>query len=161
MLPAAPTCTDPAGPSDEAQRAGPAPTGPPVLGLGGTVDYVVDFDEQTVQALVDRYCITAGELHRYAPIEDERSLLVSLLAFVATGTGGERFVASPQVVRAFAAHFPIRVELGGTCVRASLALDRLGRRVRRDAVRDPDHRSPPRPGHPGQRRAQRAAGAQR
>ncbi|GAA2003227.1 hypothetical protein JL107_02485 [Nakamurella flavida] len=94
--------------------------------MGGTVDYVVDWDPASVQTLVDRYGITVDELHRYAPIDDERSLLVCLLAFVATGTGGERFVASPRVVTTFAAHFPTRVDLGGTCVRAALAMDRLG-----------------------------------
>ena len=98
----------------------------PVLGLGGTVDYVVDLDPATIQALVDAHGIGPDELHRFAPIHDERSLLTSLLAFVATGTGGERFVSSPAVVEDFAARFPTRVDLGGTCVRAALAMDRLG-----------------------------------
>ncbi len=98
----------------------------PVLGLGGTVDYEVHWDETIVQGLVDRYGIDAGELDRWAPITDERSLLTALLGFVASGTGGERFVASPAVVEAFAAHFPRSITLGGTCVRAALAMDRLG-----------------------------------
>ena len=118
MPPAKPISTD--------VPVGPGTGRRPVLGLGGTVDYEVRWDDATMQDLVDRYRIGVHELDRWAPIDDERSLLTALLAFVATGTGGERFVSSPAVVESFAAHFPRSITLGGTCVRAALAMDRLG-----------------------------------
>ncbi len=55
------------------------------------------------------------------------------------GAGGERFVASPAIVEAFAAHFPRRITLGGTCVRAALAMDRLGLRSTVHLVSIDDH----------------------
>lgn len=97
-----------------------------VLGLGGTVDYEIDWDGRVVGALAERFGITPGELDRTIPVVDERSLLVTLLAFVRDGAGGERFVASPDIVEAFAARFATRITLGGTCVRAAIALRSLG-----------------------------------
>ena len=49
-----------------------------------------------------------------------------MLAFLATGGGGERFVLSSEIVERFAAHFDVEVTLGGTGVRAGIALDRIG-----------------------------------
>lgn len=97
-----------------------------VLGLGGTVDYEIDWDGRVVGALAEQYGITPDELDRTIPVVDERSLLVTLLAFVRDGAGGERFVASPDIVAAFADRFATRVTLGGTCVRAAIALRSLG-----------------------------------
>lgn len=97
-----------------------------VLGLGGTVDYEVKWDTDIVSALVAELGIARGELSTDVPIVDERSLVVSILAFAAGGAGGERFVASSEIVEGFAARFPTSVTLGGTGVRAGLALDRLG-----------------------------------
>ncbi len=118
MPPVKPTSTRSAG------VAGPGTL--PVLGLGGTVDYEVHWDESIVQELVDHYGITPDELDPWGPINDERTLLTALLGFVVDGSGGERFVSSPAVVEAFAARFTRRITLGGTCVRAALAMDRLG-----------------------------------
>jgi sugar/nucleoside kinase (ribokinase family) len=97
-----------------------------VLGLGGTVDYEIDWDGCVIGSLAALHGITAGELDRTIPVVDERSLLVTLLAFVRDGAGGERFVASPDIVAAFASRFATRITLGGTCVRAAIALRSLG-----------------------------------
>jgi ADP-dependent phosphofructokinase/glucokinase len=61
-----------------------------------------------------------------APIVDERALVVTILGFLVDGAGGERFVESSDVVKDFAGRFTIKVTLGGTGVRAGIALDRLG-----------------------------------
>ena len=47
-------------------------------------------------------------------------------ASCATVYGGERFVATPEVVEAFAAHFPRRITLGGTSLRAAVAMSQHG-----------------------------------
>ncbi|WP_394250979.1 ADP-dependent glucokinase/phosphofructokinase [Arthrobacter pityocampae] len=97
-----------------------------VLGLGGTVDYEVRWDADIVGSLAEQYGIRRTELTTMAPIVDERSLVVTILAFVIDGAGGERFVESSEVVKQFADRFTTEITLGGTGVRAGIALDRLG-----------------------------------
>lgn len=96
-----------------------------VLGLGGTVDYEVRWDDPTVQALAEAYGIATDELDRLLPIDSERDLVRTVLAFLRDGGGGERYVASSAVVEQFAARFDTRITLGGTCVRAALAMAKL------------------------------------
>ncbi|MDQ0848916.1 ADP-dependent phosphofructokinase/glucokinase [Arthrobacter sp. B3I9] len=97
-----------------------------VLGLGGTVDYEIRWDSAVMHELVVSYGIVPDELSRTIPVQSERDLAVTLLAFMRDGVGGERFIASSDVVEAFAARFDKRVTLGGTPVRAALAMDKLG-----------------------------------
>lgn len=97
-----------------------------VLGLGGTVDYEVDWDSSVLERLAIEYGVTASELTIAHPIASERDLVVSALAFLQAGAGGERFVASSGIVETFAARFPRRITLGGTGVRAALAMRVLG-----------------------------------
>lgn len=97
-----------------------------VLGLGGTVDYEIRWDADVLTALAESHGIRVDELTTTTPIIDERALVVTVLAFLATGGGGERFVLSSEIVETFAAHFDKTVTLGGTGVRAGIALDRIG-----------------------------------
>ncbi|MBZ4486806.1 ADP-dependent glucokinase/phosphofructokinase [Microbacterium sp. cx-55] len=97
-----------------------------VLGLGGTVDFEVHWDPRVLEELARSYAIRVGELSATAPITDERSLVVTILAFVATGAGGEFFVESSETLERFASRFTTKVTLGGTGVRAGLALDQVG-----------------------------------
>jgi ADP-dependent phosphofructokinase/glucokinase len=93
-----------------------------VLGLGGTVDYEVAWDSGVLEGLVVEYGIRAAELTTTIAIESERDLVVALLGFVKDGAGGERYVANSQLIERFAARFDKRITLGGTCVRAALAM---------------------------------------
>lgn len=99
-----------------------------VLGLGGCVDWEITWDDTVLQHLVDRHQITPSQIDTSVPVTDERSLLRSILAFLREGTGGERFIASEEIVTSFAAHFSHRTTLGGTNVRAALAMSQLGLR---------------------------------
>ena len=99
---------------------------PVVLGLQGTVDYLVEWDGETIDALVEEHVVGPAELAEPGPVVDERSLLVTLLSFLASGRGGERHAASSEVVERFASRFRAEVALGGTSVRAALLLRRLG-----------------------------------
>ncbi|MDQ0726249.1 ADP-dependent glucokinase/phosphofructokinase [Microbacterium sp. W4I20] len=97
-----------------------------VLGLGGTVDYELRWDAAVLERLATEHAVRRDELTTTEPVVDERSLLVTVLAFAAAGTGAERFVASSDVVERFSSHFSYDVTLGGTGVRAGLVLDSLG-----------------------------------
>jgi ADP-dependent phosphofructokinase/glucokinase len=97
-----------------------------VLGLGGTVDFEIEWDSSVLETLASDYGVTIEELTTGNPIASVRDLLVSVLAFLQSGSGGERFVASSGIVEAFAARFASRVTLGGTGVRAALAMEVLG-----------------------------------
>ena len=97
-----------------------------VLGLGSCLDYEIVWDAGVLQGLVDRYGITLAEAQRSVPVRTERDLVCSVLGFLREGAGGERFVESSEVVEAFAGRFDHRITLGGSNVRAAIALSRLG-----------------------------------
>jgi ADP-dependent phosphofructokinase/glucokinase len=97
-----------------------------VLGLAGTVDYEIVWNSATVERLVQAYAICAAEISTAVAIATERDLICSLLGFVRDGSGGERFVASSEIVSTFASRFVYAATLGGTPVRAALAMDKLG-----------------------------------
>ncbi len=97
-----------------------------VLGLGGTVDYEIVWDSSVIEGLVEHYDIHASELTTTIPLDSERDLVVVLLGFIRDGVGGERFAASSDIVEQFAARFDKRITLGGTPVRAAMAMEVLG-----------------------------------
>ncbi|GEK23270.1 ADP-dependent glucokinase/phosphofructokinase [Cellulomonas xylanilytica] len=97
-----------------------------VLGMGGTVDYELRWDPAVLERLAAEHGIGPEDLDLATPVDSVRDLVRSLLAFVRDGVGGERFVASSDIVEAVAARFDTEVTLGGTCVRAAIAMDVLG-----------------------------------
>jgi ADP-dependent phosphofructokinase/glucokinase len=97
-----------------------------LLGLGGCVDYELRLSASTLRKLVAEYEIWDSELALSAPVTDERSLIISVLAHMKHGAGGEHFATSSETLRRFASRFPTRISLGGTSVRAALAMSRLG-----------------------------------
>jgi len=97
-----------------------------VLGLGGGVDIEIAVSAPALEQLVRRYQIRSAELTPPATVIDERDLLISILAYLKKGGGGEHYVASADALQAFAARFPNRIALGGTSVRAAIAMSRLG-----------------------------------
>lgn len=97
-----------------------------VLGLGNCVDYEIVLAAAPLQRAVEEAALTAADIGQPASIVTERDLLRSILAHVATDTGGEHYVASAEVLERFAGRFGKRVTLGGTSVRAAIVLSRLG-----------------------------------
>lgn len=101
-------------------------THPVVLGLGGTVDFELRWDAPALELLAADLRIRREELDEQRPIAGERDLVVTLLAFLARGGGGERFVLERQAIFDLAERFGYDVTLGGTGVRAGLAARLLG-----------------------------------
>ncbi|MEH3078520.1 MAG: hypothetical protein PGN11_17950 [Quadrisphaera sp.] len=101
-----------------------------VLGLGGCLDYEVSWDSSVLAALVAEHRITSADLDTtgepHFAVVTERDLVCSILGFVRADMGGERFVDSSAVLEAFAARVERRTTVGGTCVRAALAMAVLG-----------------------------------
>ncbi|ALV44394.1 hypothetical protein MB46_01530 [Arthrobacter alpinus] len=97
-----------------------------VLGLGGTVDFEIEWDSRVIDALISEYAIGASEINASITIRNERDLVVSLLGFLRDGAGGERFVASSEIVEAFSSRFNRTLTLGGTGVRAAIAMQVFG-----------------------------------
>ena len=97
-----------------------------LLGLGNTVDLELRWDSEVVAGLVREHRLDEVDA---APevVTTEADLVRSLLDHLESGDGGEHYVASVDALAAFAAHFEARPTLGGTNVRAALAMRPLGR----------------------------------
>lgn len=96
------------------------------LGFGNNVDYEIVWDSRVFEDFILRYRIRSGELSTGRPVDSERDLVVSCLAFLKEGKGGERFAASPEIIEKFSNNFQKKVTLGGTPVRAMLTMYKMG-----------------------------------
>lgn len=98
-----------------------------VLGLGGNVDFEVQWDGQLLDALTRDFEIYADECEAKPRIVDnERGMLVAILHAIRYQKGMEVRVADPRALRSFARRFTYTMTLGGTSVRAAVCLDRMG-----------------------------------
>ena len=96
------------------------------LGFGNNLDYEVAWDSAVLERLIVEHDVRAEDLDRQGRVDSERDVVVAILGFMRSGRGGERFVSSPTVVEDFATYFEKRVTLGGTGVRAAIAMSRIG-----------------------------------
>ncbi len=96
------------------------------LGFCNNVDVEVVWRAAVLEELARHYRISAAELDARQPILSERDLVISILGFMRAGSGGERFVSAPDVIERFAARFDKKITLGGTSVRAAIAMGTLG-----------------------------------
>lgn len=97
-----------------------------VLGLGGCLDSELVLDSEVMQQMVGDYGLAMGEIRQPERITSERELLISVLAYIREGRGGERYIESMDSLLSFERRFAREVTLGGTNVRAGRVLARLG-----------------------------------
>jgi ADP-dependent phosphofructokinase/glucokinase len=109
------------------------------LGLGDNVDYEIVWNAAVVEELVRQYDIRCAELAMEGPLATERDLVISILRFVQAGIGGERHVGSSAIVEQFAGRFAKKITLGGTSVRAAIAMRVLGHRSSLHLVTTNEH----------------------
>jgi ADP-dependent phosphofructokinase/glucokinase len=96
------------------------------LGFGNNIDYEIVWNSVVFENLIVRYDVHDEELSMDIQVNCERDLVISILSFLKSGSGGERFVASSDILEQFAQHFETKVTLGGTAVRAAIAMRKLG-----------------------------------
>jgi ADP-dependent phosphofructokinase/glucokinase len=96
------------------------------LGLGDNTDYEIVWNSKVLEDLIVRYGIRNDELAANGAVHSERELVVSILSFLKTGTGGERWVSSSAIIEDFAQKFAMKITLGGTSVRSAIAMRKLG-----------------------------------
>ena len=96
------------------------------LGFGNNIDYEIVWDSRVFEDLIVQYDIHNDELDVNTAISCERDLLISILAFLKGGSGGERFVSSSFIIEHFSQRFQNKITLGGTSVRAAIAMRKLG-----------------------------------
>ena len=105
---------------------------PIVLGFGNCIDYEIIWDSSVMEGLIIRWNIGTADINSARPESPEqpintiRNLAISILRFMKSGTGGERFVESPRIIEEFSGLFEKRVTVGGTALRAAIAMRRLG-----------------------------------
>ena len=97
-----------------------------VLGLGNSIDYETVWSSEVLERLIVEFGIGRRELDAAPPIASARDLVVSILGFLEAGTGGERSVASLDAVLELADRFEKRIAVGGTSLRAAIAMRKLG-----------------------------------
>ena len=96
------------------------------LGFCNNVDYEIRWKADVLEDLISHYRISSEELNTRADINSERDLIISILGFMRAAEGGERFVANSDLIERFAARFEKNITLGGTSVRAAIAMRKLG-----------------------------------
>ena len=109
------------------------------LGFCNNVDYEIVWNAEVLEDMVFRFGIRAEELDTKVLVRSERDLIISILSFMQTSQGGERFVGGSEILERFAARFEKKVTLGGTSVRAAIAMRKLGHRSALHLITQNEH----------------------
>ena len=95
------------------------------FGFGNTVDYEVKWSSKVINSLIEKWNIYKKDI-KNVDIKNERDLVITILYHMMKEKGGNKDVIENQLIFDFASHFSKKVTLGGTGVRAAMALDNLG-----------------------------------
>jgi ADP-dependent phosphofructokinase/glucokinase len=97
-----------------------------VLGLGDNIDYEIRWDSSIIEQLIHDYNLEARDITTNLDIKTERDLLITIIGFLKENTGGERFVSEAAVIERFSGLFEKKITVGGTSIRAAIAMAKLG-----------------------------------
>lgn len=97
-----------------------------VLGMSSTVDDEVRWDASVVSGIVEELGVGPEDLGRDGAVDDLRGIVAALLGHVAEGSGAEHYVTTPGPLAEAVALFRTARTLGGTGVRAGIALAATG-----------------------------------
>lgn len=96
------------------------------LGFGNNIDYEIVWNSTIIEDLILQYDIHNDELDINRVITCERDLIISILGFLQVASGGERFVSSSDIIEQFSQKCAKKITLGGTSVRAAIAMRKFG-----------------------------------
>jgi len=96
------------------------------LGFGNNIDYEIVWNSEVIEDLILQYDICNHELDVNRVITCERDLIISILGFLQIASGGERFVSSSDIIEQFSQKCAKKITLGGTSVRAAMAMRKFG-----------------------------------
>jgi ADP-dependent phosphofructokinase/glucokinase len=96
------------------------------MGFQNTVDFELGWDPRIIESLIVSFDIHEYEIRQDIKIKSQRDMVIALLNHMKEGTGTERYVISSEITRGFASHFKYNVTLGGTAVRAAIAMSNIG-----------------------------------
>lgn len=98
-----------------------------VLGLGNNIDYEFEWAGLDFQSRIDSFGIEFREIQSVPHVvRSERELVIAVLNRIYADGGGEFFLESPSLASEFAPGAPKKITMGGTGIRAAIALDRIG-----------------------------------
>lgn len=97
-------------------------------GFQNTVDFELIWDTSILESLITHHKIVSSEITAGKEIHSERDLLIVLLSHMIEGSGSECLASSSRITRAFASHFHYNITLGGTAIRAAMAIEKIGYR---------------------------------
>ena len=97
-----------------------------VLGLGNNIDYEIVWDSQVLERLIIEFNIRDSEICTDIKIFSIRDLVISILGFLKSESGGEHFVNSLEIILDFASLFQKKITMGGTSFRAAMAMRKIG-----------------------------------
>jgi ADP-dependent phosphofructokinase/glucokinase len=109
------------------------------LGFGGNVDYEIEWDSGVFRDLAVRYEIRDDEISDSVKVRDQRSLLLSILGYIRSGSGGEVFVWDQKIPGDFAKLFNYKITIGGTNTRAAITMAKLGYPARLHVLGNNEH----------------------
>jgi hypothetical protein len=96
------------------------------VGLGNNIDYEIQWNKRVVEEQIRVLGIRDKEISCISRIKNLKDLVISILFHMRNDTGGEFYCEKIEDLLAFADLFQIKVTLGGTSVRAAVAMDKLG-----------------------------------
>ena len=96
------------------------------LGFGNNVDYEIVWDSDLIEYLCRQHCISGNDIHEYTVINNVRELLGSILFHLKTGSGKEVLVSDSGIIEEFSACFQKKITMGGTGIRAAIAMAKMG-----------------------------------
>lgn len=96
------------------------------FGFGNTVDYELKWSTEVMNKLIKVNNISFSDLKIYDLLDSERKILISILYCMDKGIGIHLPITSNKLLEDFSNNFENDITLGGTGVRAAIALSKIG-----------------------------------
>ena len=96
------------------------------LGLNNCVDFEIHWDSSILEELIRQNNIYRKDIKLYTVVENLRQLICSLLYLIEAGEGIGSKITDMNIVFDYSNHFTFKKTLGGSGVRAAIAIRKFG-----------------------------------